>query len=286
MSRRVVVLAYAKVNLTLEVVGTRDDGYHELASVFATIDLHDRVRVASSRTLDIRVSPPLSASGPDELATRSVAALAAATGRAAAAHIRIAKRIPLASGLGGGSSDAGATLRGLAQLWRLDGVDLCRVGAQVGSDVPFFASAAPFALVRGRGELIEPLPPPPIQWWVVLVHVAGRLETRAVFAALSNRRSGGERSRAIAERLRNGTATVEFVRGALVNDLIETAQQLAPSIQSTRNLAARLGIDLAMSGSGPSLFALANDRPHALRMSRARRRAGLKARACALGVAP
>ena len=120
MSRRVVVAAYAKVNLTLEVLGKREDGYHELASVFATIDLRDNVRVAASHRLDVRVSPPIPVGPHDELATRSVAALASASGRTAVAHIRIAKRIPLASGLGGGSSDAGATLRGLARLWRLN----------------------------------------------------------------------------------------------------------------------------------------------------------------------
>ena len=286
MSRRVVVAAYAKVNLTLEVLGKREDGYHELASVFATIDLRDNVRVAASHRLDVRVSPPIPASAHDELATRSVAALASASGRAAVAHIRIAKRIPLASGLGGGSSDAGATLRGLARLWRLDGIDLCRVGAQVGSDVPFFASGAGFALVRGRGELVESLPPPAARLWIVLVLVAARLDTPSVFAALPERRSDGSRSRAIAERLRNGTTTVEALRDGLVNDLTETAERIAPAIAKTRNLAAILGIDLAMSGSGPSLFTLAKDRAHALQMARVLRRAGLKARLCALGVAP
>ena len=116
--------------------------------------------------------------------------------------------------------------------------------------------------------------------------VAARLDTPSVFAALPERRSDGSRSRAIAERLRNGTATVEVLRDGLVNDLTETAERIAPSIANTRNLAAILGIDLTMSGSGPSLFTLAKDRAHALQMARVLRRAGLKARLCALGVAP
>ena len=133
VSRSVRLAAPAKINLTLEVVGARDDGYHDLRSVFATIDLVDHVRVAASKRLDVQVRPdPMVGGAPaGELSARAVLALAAATGHPAAAHIRIAKRIPVAAGLGGGSSDAGATLRGLAQVWRVDS-DLPTVGAKIG----------------------------------------------------------------------------------------------------------------------------------------------------------
>src|SRR5204863_439164 len=89
------------------------------------------------------------------LRTRPRPALAEASARPALAHVRVRKRIPVASGLGGGSSDAGAVLRGLARAWRLDGVDLAPVAARIGSDVPFFVSGAAYALVGGRGELVE-----------------------------------------------------------------------------------------------------------------------------------
>ena len=108
MSRAIVLAAPAKINLTLEVTGRRADGYHDLASVFATIGLCDRVRVAKARSLDVRLSPPLALAPGDDLASRAVRALAAASGRDPAAHVRIRKRIPIASGLGGGSSDAAA----------------------------------------------------------------------------------------------------------------------------------------------------------------------------------
>ena len=153
-------MAPAKVNLTLEVLGSRTDGYHELASVFATVDLRDRVRVAPWRQLDVRIAPAVGAVAGDDLASRAVRALAEASKRPALAHVRVRKRIPVASGLGGGSSDAGAVLRGLARAWRLDGVDLLPVAARVGSDVPFFVTGAAYAFVRGRGELVEPLPAP------------------------------------------------------------------------------------------------------------------------------
>src|SRR5437667_1265622 len=150
----------AKVNLTLEVVGSRPDGYHELVSVFATVDLRDRVRVAPWRALDVKIAPAVDAPRGDDLASRAVRALADASDRPALAHVRVRKRIPVASGLGGGSSDAGAVLRGLARAWRLDGVDLAPVAARIGSDVPFFVSGAASALVRVHGEWVGPLPAP------------------------------------------------------------------------------------------------------------------------------
>src|SRR5437763_13069735 len=121
----------AKVNLTLEVLGSRGDGYHELASVFATVDLRDRVRAAPSRVLDVRIAPDVSAAAGDDLASRAVRALADACERPALAHVRVRKRIPVAAGLGGGSSDAGAVLHALSRAWRHDGADLVTMEARV-----------------------------------------------------------------------------------------------------------------------------------------------------------
>src|SRR5256884_6899891 len=157
-------MAPAKVNLTLEVLGSRPDGYHELASVFATVDLRDRVRVAPWRALDVKIVPTVDAPRGDDLASRAVRALADASGRPALAHVRVAKRIPVAAGLGGGSSDAGAVLRGLARVWRCE-LDLVALGATIGSDIPFFAAGADFALVEGRGERVRALRPPGDRLW-------------------------------------------------------------------------------------------------------------------------
>jgi 4-diphosphocytidyl-2-C-methyl-D-erythritol kinase len=275
----------AKVNLTLEVLGTRADGYHELASVFATVDLRDRVRVAPWRELDVRIAPAVGAAAGDDLASRAVRALADASGRPALAHVRVRKRIPVASGLGGGSSDAGAVLNGLARVWRLDGVDLMPVAARVGSDVPFFVSGSALALVRGRGELIESLPAPE-PFWIALVHLREHVSTAAVFAAHRAKPSKGERSAALARALRDRKVTVAFVRECLHNDLLEAAERIAPAIADARKTASAMGIDLAMSGSGPSLFALGDDRAHAIRIARRLRHAGLHARVLGLGVTP
>jgi 4-diphosphocytidyl-2-C-methyl-D-erythritol kinase len=285
MSRAVVLMTPAKVTLTLEVLGPRGDGYHELASVFATIDLRDRVRVAPWRALDVRTAPAVGAAPGDDLASRAVHALADASGAPALAHVRVRKRIPVASGLGGGSSDAGAVLRGLARAWRLDGVDLIPVAARVGSDVPFFVSGAAFALVRGRGELVDALPAPD-PFWIALVVLPVRVPTAEVFAAHRAKPSQGERSATLAKALRDRKVTVRVLRESLHNDLLGAAERVAPAIADARKTASALGIDLAMSGSGPSLFALGEDRAAAIRIARRLRRAGLRVRVLRLGVTP
>jgi 4-diphosphocytidyl-2-C-methyl-D-erythritol kinase len=285
MNRAVVLMAPAKVNLTLEVLGKRVDGYHELASVFATVDLRDRVRVAPWRTLDVRIAPPVGAATGEDLASRAVRALAEASARPAVAHVRVRKRIPVASGLGGGSSDAGAVLFGLARAWRLDGVDLTPVAAQVGSDVPFFVSRAAYALVRGRGEVVETLPPQdPL--WIALVQLPHRVPTVEVFAAHRAKAADGQRSAKLAKALRDREMTVGLVRECLHNDLLEAAERVAPAIADARKTAFALGIDLAMSGSGPSLYALGDNRADAIRIARRLRRGGLRVRVLEIGVTP
>jgi len=283
VSHAVVVMAPAKINLTLEVLGRRADGYHELTSVFATVDVRDRVRVAPHKTLDVRIAPDIGAPAGEDLATKAVLALAEANGRAPFAHVRVKKRIPVAAGLGGGSSDAGAVLRALARVWRLDGQGLEEVGARLGSDVPFFTSAAPYALVRGRGEQVERLPAP-APLWIALVRLRERVSTAEVFDAYRGNRSKGARSAALARAMREGAATPAVIREYLVNDLLPAAERVCPRIAEARKTAADAGIALTMSGSGPSLFALADDRAHAIQLARRLRRSGLDARPLALGV--
>ncbi len=283
MSRAIRLQAPAKINLTLDVVGKRDDGYHDLRSVFATIDLSDRVRVAAATRLDVQVRPDPGAAPGGELAARAVDALAAAAGRPAHAHVRIAKRIPVAAGLGGGSSDAGATLRGLARLWRTD-LELLSVAAVLGSDVPFFASGAAFALVEGRGERVHPLVPPADTLWIVLVRVAARVATPEVFAALRpDEWSDGSRSVALARAFALGRVDPDTIRSQIGNDLSDAATRVCREIGEARLIAGAKGVTLALSGSGPSLFAVADDRRDALRLTRILRGQGLDARARALG---
>jgi 4-diphosphocytidyl-2-C-methyl-D-erythritol kinase len=176
-------------------------------------------------------------------------------------------------------------LRGLANVWRLDGVDLMPVAARVGSDVPFFVSGAAYALVGGRGERVEALPAPePI--WIALVEMKQPVPTPLVFRAHRAKPSNGERTATLAKALRDRSVTVSVMRECLHNDLLEAAERVAPAIADVRKTAARLGIALAMSGSGPSLFALGDDRAHAIRIARRLRRVGLRVRVLPLGVTP
>jgi 4-diphosphocytidyl-2-C-methyl-D-erythritol kinase len=283
VSRAVSLLAPAKVNLTLEVVGRRADGYHELRSVFATIDLADRVRVAAAKRLDIAIRPDPGAPPGAELTERAVHALGAATAHAATAHIRVHKRIPIAAGLGGGSSDAGAALRGLARLWRSD-ADLAAVGAGVGSDVPFFASGVRFALVEGRGERVRELPAPVVPIWIVLVRVAVRVATADVFRALRpDEWSDGSATAALLHAFDSGSLDPDTIRSQMRNDLLGAATRVCRDIGEARLMAGSKGVTLSLSGSGPSLFCIADSRADALRLARILRGAGLDARPHELG---
>jgi 4-diphosphocytidyl-2-C-methyl-D-erythritol kinase len=279
VTRAVTLLAPAKINLALAVTGKREDGYHDLRSVFATIDLADRVRVAPSPRLVVRIAPGVGAPRGDDLASRAVRAMAAACGHDAAAFVQIRKRVPVAAGLGGGSSDAGAVIRALATIWRRTEIDLIAVASTVGSDVPFFVRGARVALVSGRGERVDPLPDPqPMH--IVIVRLRARLSTADVFAALRSEDRGAIVSvDVVRDAFARRTVTAQLLREHARNDLLAAAERLCPEIADTRSRAAQRGILLGLSGSGPTLFAIADDRRDCLRIARILRRFGLAAHA-------
>jgi 4-diphosphocytidyl-2-C-methyl-D-erythritol kinase len=189
--------APAKVNLFLEVLGKRPDGYHDLATLMVAVSLFDTLEFKEDRSkatvLDVLPDPsapadearPAPSPGPDNLVWRAAELLRRRFGRDDGVRIRLIKRIPLAAGLGGGSSDAAATLAGLNRLWRLGlgRADLERLGAELGSDVPFFFSA-PAAWCTGRGEVVMPLVPGRPLWLVLACPPVG-LSTAAVFGTLA-----------------------------------------------------------------------------------------------------
>ena len=282
MARSVRLRAPAKLNLALAVTGERDDGYHELRSVFATLDLADDVFVATSRRLEVRNTADLA--GAEDLAARAVKVLAAACGREPAAFVRIRKRIALAAGLGGGSSDAAAVLRGLATLWNSD-LDLVHLGVSIGSDVPFFASGSAVALVSGRGEVVRPLPRPAEPVHVVVLRPTLRLSTADVFAAhVAADRQAAPHVDALVMALERGVVTPDLLRAHAANDLLPAAVRRCEAIRSWQEAAAARGIPLFLTGSGPTLFAIADERSDALRIARILRRAGLRPRAHLLAV--
>jgi 4-diphosphocytidyl-2-C-methyl-D-erythritol kinase len=273
VGRSVRVTAPAKLNLALAVVGKRDDGYHELRSVFVTLDLVDDVRVAPHKRLEVR--NPVGVDGED-LAARAVKALARAVGREPLAFISIRKRIPLAAGLGGGSSDAGATLRGLARLWGVE-ADLVRIGAEVGSDVPFFVTAMRAALVSGRGERVRELPAARAID-VVVLRPPLKLPTAEVFAAFTmSDRTAAAHVDQLVVAFEERRVTPDVIRTYAANDLLAAAERRCEAITTWRTAAAARGIPLFLTGSGPTLFGVADDRGDAIRIARILKRAGMRA---------
>ncbi|MBI4758138.1 MAG: 4-(cytidine 5'-diphospho)-2-C-methyl-D-erythritol kinase, partial [Chloroflexi bacterium] len=178
--------AYAKINLTLDILGRRPDGYHEIASVMQAISLHDTLVFSRGQGLCIDCSDRRLA-GPDNLVHRAAELLHREMGGVQGARVRLTKRIPLATGLGGGSSDAACALLGLNALWRLGlGQDrLAELASRLGSDVPFFLTGGT-ALVQGRGERVTPLPRPAPSWLVLAVPpVDVSAKTRTLYEALA-----------------------------------------------------------------------------------------------------
>src|SRR5438105_1497759 len=201
---RLVYRCYAKLNLSLEVVRRRDDGYHDLASLVHTISLADDLHIDSAPELTTRVEG-LEIDPDTNLVALAAQLLASATRVDTGAELTLHKRIPAAAGLGGGSSDAATTLVGLNSLWRtrVHLTDLTRLAAQLGSDVPFFVRGGA-ALMRGRGDDLQALPPLNAQWFVIIVPPHDlRDKTQHLYAALEPADfSSGEVTAAAAQRLR------------------------------------------------------------------------------------
>jgi 4-diphosphocytidyl-2-C-methyl-D-erythritol kinase len=259
----VSVFAPAKINLYLHVVGRRPDGYHLLDSLVAFADIGDRVTATPAERLSLTLGGPeaaaIAALGDDNLvlrAARLVAAAAGATEPGAALHLD--KQLPAASGIGGGSSDAAATLRALDRLWRrpLDPAALAALALELGADTPACLLARP-VWVGGVGEQLEPaagLPPAGI----VLANPRRSLPTAAVFAARAGPFTTGGRFAPMPRDAGALAATLAERR----NDLAEPALTLVPEIGRVLETLARLpGALLArMSGSGATCFALFADR--------------------------
>ncbi len=250
--------APAKLNLYLHVVGRRDDGYHLLDSLVAFADIGDEVTAAPATDLSLRISGPFAAAlmgeAGENLVHRAARLLAARLRRQPRAALTLEKRLPVASGIGGGSSDAAAALRALLALWKaaLPEAALDEVASALGADVP--VCLAPRAsYLGGIGERVEPAPAlPPLA--LVLVNPGVALPTAGVYA----RRSGDFSEPARFHEAPRDAADLAALLGARRNDLADAAQEMVPAIADVlAALAATPGALLArMSGSGATSFAL------------------------------
>ena len=246
-------LARAKVNLDLLITSRRPDGYHELDSLVAFADIGDELTIEPASDLTLELSGPFAADlGADEdnLVLRAARRLAAAVGIAPRARLRLDKHLPVASGLGGGSADAAAALRGLRRLWELELSDqaLVEIGQRIGSDVPVCLLSRP-ARMRGIGELIEPIGMAALP--VLLVNPNRPLSTAAVFLELSRAAIGPRPT-----DFPTAPDMAWLVRSR--NDLEIPARALLPVIgEVLQALANTQGCRLArMSGSGATCFGL------------------------------
>ena len=253
-------LAHAKVNLTLEILGKRRDGYHNLSSVMQTVDLFDIVTFSeppdSSEVIvtcdDDRITPEIN------LAVRAADVLGQKSGVTTGAEINIQKRIPVAAGLGGGSSDAAATLRGLNRLWGLDLSidDLTEIAAEIGSDVPFLVRGGT-AHVQGRGEDVTPITAAKIERFLILcpdISVPdSTAKTASVFSQVTETMfTRRQLSSKLAARVRSGgDCPPEF----FFNQFGTIAEKLFPGWGEHRDQLMGLGArDVVLCGAGPSMF--------------------------------
>jgi 4-diphosphocytidyl-2-C-methyl-D-erythritol kinase len=255
--------ARAKVNLRLKIFPRRPDGFHPLQTLFCRIDLADRVRVRlrSGPGVSIRVNgPELAPEGPDNLAARAAAALIAHAGIRIGAEVELEKVIPVGSGLGGGSSDAAAVLRLLAQV--IEPVPqpgaLMQLAANLGSDVPFFAADVPVALASGRGEkLVAPAGPSIAARPMLLLIPDARVSTAEAYGWWDEH--SGENVGRIESLAHPGTVpgSWEDIAALAENDFEPVIYARDSGLASMRRVLGATEPDIALlSGSGSSLFAV------------------------------
>ncbi|MBI4255143.1 MAG: 4-(cytidine 5'-diphospho)-2-C-methyl-D-erythritol kinase [Candidatus Rokubacteria bacterium] len=260
--------AAAKVNLALEVLGRRPDGYHEIATVLQAVDLSDRLVLEDADVFELASSAPDVPTDGTNLALRAAMALGDASGASRGARITLDKRIPVAAGLGGGSTDAAAVLAGLNRLWglRWPAARLAEVAVTLGMDVPFFLRGGA-ALATGRGERLAPLAGGALA--LVLVHPGVGASTAEIYGGVTPAMySDGGRARAMVAALRSRRPA--RVAAGLVNGLGPVAAARCPDVARMQAaLLAAGALGAAMSGSGLTVFGVARSFDHA-RQIRAR----------------
>lgn len=260
----ITIFAPAKVNLILRVLDRRPDGYHNLWSIMQTVGLEDEVsiRVALHRS-EIQLGCDDSSLRTDHsnLVYRAAAAVLEQSGKSVGLEIQLTKRIPMGAGLGGGSSDAAATIIGLNQVLQLgwSSARMAEVGQALGSDVPFFLYA-PAAIVAGRGEKVRPIQLTGGRW-LVLVNPGFPVETKWAYQQLSMARKELE---PLSERLRRLEASSQIAWSEVVelagNDFESPVFSAYPALREIKEELLAEGADIALlSGSGATVFGVFRD---------------------------
>ena len=249
--------APAKINLTLDVLHKRPDGFHEVEMIMTTVDLADRVwiRPTDNGRIIIKASERFVPSDRKNLAYQAAELLQRQYGIREGVEITLEKSIPVAAGLAGGSSDAAATLRGLNRLWnlRLGADELATLGARIGSDVSFCVHGGT-ALATGRGEIIQNLPAPP-NCWVILAKPAISVSTGDIYGNLDLSTVNHPQTSSMIEAL--GAGDYDKMCQSVGNVLEGVTMDLHPQVVVLKEQMKKFGADaVLMSGSGPTVFGL------------------------------
>jgi 4-diphosphocytidyl-2-C-methyl-D-erythritol kinase len=263
---KLLVKAPAKINLSLDVLYKRPDGYHEVEMIMTTIDLADRLELTELKKDEIRIISHNRFVPDDQrnLAYQAASLLKERFKVKQGVAITIEKTIPVAAGLAGGSSDAAAALRGLNKLWGL-GLsldELAEIGAEIGSDVSFCVYGGT-ALATGRGEMIKHLPAPPT-CWVILAKPFIGVSTADVYRRLDLKGISHPNTAGMVGAIKEGNYS--GVCGNVGNVLEDVTLNLYPEVAQIKDQMKRFGADaVLMSGSGPTVFGLVH---HDSRMHR------------------
>lgn len=255
---------YAKINLTLDVLGKRKDGYHDLVSIMQTVDLYDTLTFFPLDS-GIELTSDCNSLPNDErnLAYKAALLLQQRTGFAGGVKIELIKRIPLMAGLAGGSADAAAVLRGLNRLWnlRLKYEELWELACELGSDVPFCLNGGT-CLAEGRGEILTPLKlKQPV--WLLLLKPEIAVSTKNVYQALDLKKlQKRPNQKKMQQALENGDLSMLALNLVNVLEIVTLASY--PELKGYKQDLQKLGATgVLMSGSGPTIFALAESREQA-----------------------
>jgi len=266
--RRLVLSAAAKVNLALEVLGRRDDGYHEIATVMQAVDLSDKLVLEDADVLELRTTASDVPTDGTNLALKAALTLREMAGVSRGVKITLDKRIPVAAGLGGGSTDAAAVLVGLNRLWRLgwSAARLAEAAVKLGMDVPFFLHGGA-AMGTGRGERLEPLASSALA--LVLVNPRVAASTAEIYGGVvASMYSDGAQARGMAAALRSRQpARVAARLGNTLERVASARYREVEQMEAALLAAGALGAQ--MSGSGLTVFGIARSFDHA-RQIRAR----------------
>jgi len=262
----VTLKAPAKVNLFLNVLAKRKDGYHDIVTLFERIGLCDRITLSRKQKRSVTVSCNGNIPQKDNLAYKAACMLLVKAGLDRGVHIAIEKNIPVAAGLGGGSSDAAATLIGLNRLYKLGFTkeELLNLGSRIGSDVPFFVLEESFALGRERGDKVEGLPFKPEKMWHLVVFPGVKKLTRDVYGALRlNLTTRPGDVKILLHALKTGD--LGLIKEATYNRLEGPAFDRDPGLVAIKSALIRSGMEGALlTGSGPTIFTVTGTRKEAV----------------------